>query len=144
VRIIAALVATTMAAHAQSQMEQCSYDTKKPDGTIGATVERPSIADGSNRTRFADIAKKEDAGEEGWRDYYTFNVHCRPLDNEKLEYNLFVQTHNGHVSLQHGLTENACYYTLSELRDGPWRGCGTSGCMRIVQDSDFERGECFK
>lgn len=136
------LVLLTTAAACASKMEQCSYKVEH-DGKIESRTETPGLADGSNQKRFAEIAKFEEDGKEGWRGYRTFDVNCRSLDGDKPEWNMFVQTYNGQVSLQHGLTEDACFYVLAELRDGPWRGCHNS-CSRSVEPSDFERGECFK
>lgn len=122
-------------------MEQCSYKTRNPDGKITSTIEEPSDADGSNRTRFERVIKSEDASEEGWKGYHTFDVFCRPLDTEKKEWHLFVQSVGGLVSLISDLTESACYQGLyaADLHIN-----APSGSSWIQQSSDFARGQCFK
>jgi hypothetical protein len=135
------LFAVLLASQAMGQtLEQCSYDTEH-DGKITHTIESPGEADGSNQKRFAEIQQFENEDKEGWKGYHTLNVVCRPLDNDKLDFNLFVQTNNGQISLIHGLTEAACYHALyaaDNHRNAP------NGSSWIVQQSDFERGECFR
>ena len=140
IRAFAIILIAVTSAHAQV-LEQCSYSIQHPDGTVTQTTEEPSDADGSNQKRFADIKHKEDVGEEGWKGYHTINVTCRLLDNQKLEFNLFVQTENGHISLIHGLTEAACYHALYAA-DTHRNAC--SNCSWAVQDGDFKQGQCFK
>lgn len=136
--ILAALLILPAIAHAQS-LEQCSYDTEY-DGKIIHTVEPPTDTDGSNAKRFEDIKHHEEAGDEGWKGYRTFNVTCAPLDKVNREWTLFVQTENGQVSLVHGLTEYECYRGLYAADD---RRNVSYGPISI-QGSDYKRGQCFK
>lgn len=122
-----------------SQMERCSYKTEH-DGKVSETIEPASPIDGSNQKRFADIARKEQEGLEGWKGYHMFDVNCAPLNDKEPVFHMFVQTENGQVSLAHGLTEDACFYTLARLNPVPI----CNNCMHIVQGSDFKKGECFK
>jgi len=138
-KILIILLLSTSLAQA-ANMERCSYKTEH-DGKISETVKPATLADGSNAKRFAEIAKWEEDGKEGWKGYRTFDVRCLPLDIEKPIWHMFVQTHNGQVSLAHGLTEDACYFTLNRLKEVSW---GCNNCTRMVQPSDFEHGECFK
>lgn len=134
--IVLVLISTSASA---SNMERCSYKTEH-DGKITSTVETPELADGSNQKRFANVTKWEEEGKEGWKGYRTFDVECTPLDDQKPVFHMFVQTRNGQVSLSHGLTEDACFYTLGRLNPIPT----CNGCIYMSQGSDFERGECFK
>jgi hypothetical protein len=134
------LLAMTAAANA-GVMEQCSYSTKYSSGEITHTAEAPSEANGSNQERFARIIQWEKEGQEGWKGYTTFDVKCRPLDDKKVEFHLFVQTENGQISLVHGLTESACYQAL--LLSDTHRNM-PSGSSWSVQGGDFKQGSCFK
>ena len=140
VALIAFILVVPAIVHA-APMEQCSYKTEN-NGKITSITESPSIADGSNLKRFADIAAKASAGIEGYKEYRYFDVDCRALDDKKTEFHLFVQTQNGQVSMQHGLTENVCYYMLSVIRGDRRSYC--NGCVYTVEPNDFVRGECFK
>lgn len=122
-----------------SQMERCSYKTEH-DGKVRETIESASPIDGSSQKRFADIERKEQDGTEGYKGYRTFDVNCIPLDDKEPVFHMFVQTENGQVSLAHGLTEDACFYTLARLNPVPT----CNNCMYLVQGSDFKKGECFK
>lgn len=139
--LIILLLATSTAS--ATQMERCEYDTLKPDGTIVHTVESPSPYR-SNAERFSHLIHLEEIYEFGYAGYSTFDVKCRPLNSEKPEYHLFVQTRNGQVSLQHGLTEDACYYVLEQLDSSRWHCPAKMSCTSYPSDSDFEHGECFK
>lgn len=127
-----------------AELEQCSYSTKNPEGKITQTTEAPSEADGSNQKRFADIKRREEAGEEGWKGYQIFDVNCRPLDDVKEEYHLFVQTENGTISLIHKLTEATCYHSLYAA-DTHRNACGgRNSCSWHTSGGDFKQGQCFK
>lgn len=70
---------------------------------------------------------------------------------------LFIQTHNGQVSIQKDLDEKTCKHILNTLSCSSNCFCSgldendelkynfsNSSCVRMTQDTDIVKGECIK
>ena len=63
---------------------------------------------------------------------------CHALDGKNATWTLFVQTENGRISLQYGITQKVCEEVLYSLQ------VHCNNCSFMVQGSDYRRGECFQ
>ncbi len=66
---------------------------------------------------------------------------CHPADTVKESWHLMVKAYGGTVSLIKGITEDACFRMLEDLRPN----CGgASSCSFPVGPGSFDTGECFE
>jgi hypothetical protein len=124
-RVLLCLALMVAKASAMEAVVECSYDW-----TGGHSVFVQPAAEASAWLKRIG----EDHSMPGW----DAKEECHALDNQVPNWHLFVQTYNGQVSLQHALTHDQCERLLYSLH--PMHSTG----VRMVQPSDFQRGECFQ
>jgi hypothetical protein len=124
--ILLIVFAITTAAHADEYV-RCFYEL--PELGTMSFVERADDVQ-----RWLD-AKRADHSIPDWDS----KPRCEPLDLTPV-YHLLTRAANGTVSLQSGLTEDACQTISHRLTDPP---CSDS-CSWIEQPVDIRTAQCFK